>query len=222
MKITAKIAAFLAVGALTVAFTDVLDSTTAIATAPAGKVAVATEGATSFAVNTTKSAVNWEGHKVAYGHTGTISLKDGSLSVQDGNITAGSFTLDMNTITDADITEPGKKGYLETHLKSDDFFAVEKFPTAKFDIVCVAPIYGDDKATHQIIGNLTVRGITRSITVAAKISNDGKKLTATTPTFAIDRTVWDVTFSSAAGGAAADKAIGNNIGVSINLEADVK
>ncbi len=222
MKVITKMAAFVAAAALTVAFTNALDNTTAIATAAPGKVAVATASATTFNVNTANSALTWEGHKVAYGHTGTIKLSEGTLSIEGGNITAGSFTLDMNTITDTDITDKGKAGGLDGHLKSADFFHTEKFPTAKFDVVAVAPVYGDEKITHQMIGNLTIRGIARLISIPVAIANDGKTLTATTPTFAIDRTVWDISYSSSTAGAAADKAIGNNIGVSIKLEAAAK
>jgi polyisoprenoid-binding protein YceI len=46
------------------------------------------------------STVTWEGAKMTETvHTGGISVTEGSLSVKEGKIEAGSFTLDMNQQT---------------------------------------------------------------------------------------------------------------------------
>ena len=86
------------------------------------------------------SVIEWVGKKPTGQHTGTISLKSGSLTVDNGNIT-GDFTIDMNSITVTDITEADGKLDLEAHLKgtgkedgADHFFNVKTYPTGTFKL----------------------------------------------------------------------------------------
>ena len=86
------------------------------------------------------SVIEWVGKKPTGQHTGTISLKSGSLTVDNGNIT-GDFTIDMNSITVTDITEADGKLDLEAHLKGtgkeegvDHFFNVKTYPTGTFKL----------------------------------------------------------------------------------------
>ncbi len=76
-----------------------------------------------------KTSLQWLGEKVTGQHSGTINLKDGWLNWKDNRIVSGEFTIDMTTIKDVDASER-----LEGHLKSDDFFGVEKFPASKLVI----------------------------------------------------------------------------------------
>ena len=99
----------------------------------------------------------------------------------------------MNAIVNTDVEDEGKSGYLVGHLKSEDFFFVESFPTAQFEIVEVRAEAGE--ATNSVVvGNLTMRGVTNSIEFPANIevTETGVKFTA--PTFGIDRTKWGVKF----------------------------
>ena len=86
------------------------------------------------------SVIEWVGKKPTGQHTGTISLKSGSLTIDNGNIT-GDFTIDMNSITVTDITEADGKLDLEAHLKgtgkedgADHFFNVKTYPTGTFKL----------------------------------------------------------------------------------------
>ena len=63
------------------------------------------------------------------------------------------FTIQTASI---DTNEPQRDG----HLKSDDFFAVDTFPTITFHSTRVAAKGGDD---YDVFGNLTVRGVTREV-----------------------------------------------------------
>ncbi len=45
---------------------------------------------------------------------------------------AGNFVVDMTSITNNDLKDEGYNQKLVGHLKSDDFFGVEKYPTAEF------------------------------------------------------------------------------------------
>jgi len=178
------------------------------------------EGGMSYTVDTDASKVNWVGSELVGGkHTGYINLESGMLTVKDGNITGGTFTLDMTSITDTDLSPDDGKAKLEKHLKSDDFFSVEAHPTSTFEIVEVKPAEDNPNATHQITGNLTMKDITKSVTIPAKINMGENKLMASTPQFTIDRKEWDVMFRASTMDVAKDKIINDRIGLTIELQA---
>ena len=81
-------------------------------------------------VDSSKSTVKWTGKKVAGEHTGTIAVKEGNLNVEKGKITGGKIVIDMQSITNTDLTDAGWNAKLIGHLKSDDFFSVATFPTS--------------------------------------------------------------------------------------------
>ena len=56
------------------------------------------------------------------------------------------------------------KAKLEGHLKSGDFFEVEEFPTASYEITKVTENTAGDYNT-LLEGNLTIKGITKPVTV---------------------------------------------------------
>ena len=69
-------------------------------TSAADSVAQADSTATTYTVDAASSTLGWFGtHSVGTGdHNGTINIKEGSLSLANGNITAGSFVVDMTSI----------------------------------------------------------------------------------------------------------------------------
>ena len=185
--------------------------------------APASTEALAYTVNTNSSFIEWTGAKLTGdSHSGRISMSKGELSVQDGNIVGGSFELDMNSISNTD-QEPGKgKEKLEGHLKSGDFFEVEKFPTGSFEIVSSTPVEGNPEVSHNITGNLTLKGITKSVSIPVKVALNDGNLGAKTPSFTIDRTEWDVKFNSGLLGTAKDKIINDQVGLVISLIANAQ
>jgi polyisoprenoid-binding protein YceI len=178
-----------------------------------------TSGA-AYTVDTEASKINWTGGKlVGNSHTGYIKLKEGQLNVEGGNLSGGKFVIDMNTITDTDIDNPEKRQDLEGHLKSDDFFNVGAHPTATFEIAKVEPATDKPDATHTITGNLTMKGITKSVTIPANISMENGMLKATTPQFVIDRTQWEVMYGASALGVVKDNIIKDEVALIIDLMA---
>ena len=85
-------------------------------------------------VKPSDAVVKWTGNKIGGAHNGEIKVKSGTLELKTGNIVKGSVVIDMNSITCTDIENEGVNKKLVDHLKSDDFFGVEKFPTAKFTV----------------------------------------------------------------------------------------
>lgn len=141
------------------------------------------------------SYLKWRGFKsyVASEHIGTIGVQEGTFSVAGDQLVGGTITIDMNSISNNDIEDEGKRGYLEGHLKSDAFFYVDSFPTAVFEIVEVRK-ESADAAPSVVVGNLTIRGITNSIEFPADVTVEEGTVHFTAPTFSIDRTKWNVKF----------------------------
>lgn len=139
--------------------------------------------------------VAWRGFKtyVPSDHVGTISVKEGAFQVKDGKLVGGEVIIDMNSIVNTDLEDPGKNAYLVGHLKSQDFFFADSFPTAVFEIVEVKDL--DAEATNSVVvGNLTIRGITNSIEFPASVSVENGSVSFDAPTFTIDRTKWGAKF----------------------------
>ncbi len=175
--------------------------------------------AATLAVNTAASTINWIGAKFTGDqHTGTINVSKGELAVEGGQLVGGSFVIDMTSIKNTDLPED-KQGDLVGHLSDSDFFEVNNFPEATFEIAEVAVVEGNPEQTHTITGNLTMKDITKSITIPAMVSMDESGLSAKTPQFVIDRTEWGVVYASTTAGALKDKAIKDEIALQINLSA---
>ena len=189
------------------------------ATGEAAEVAKAA-AAKEFQVNTADSRIMWEGAKINKKHNGTINISSGNVSIKDGMIEAGSFTIDMASIVNQDLKPENGKAKLESHLKSPDFFDVEKFPTAMFEITKVSNLEGDPSATHLVYGNLTMKDKTKEIGFKAQVNIDDSGISVSSPPFTIDRSEWDVRYGSDKFfDDLKDNAINNEIGLQVNLKA---
>ena len=155
------------------------------------EVAQAGNEAVTYTVNTGESTLKWTGAKLAdVKHTGTVKISEGSLSFEGEELKAGSFTVDMTSITNQDLNEETGQSKLVGHLKSGDFFMVDTFPSAKFEITGVEKIESTE-GTHKITGNLTIKDQTHGISFPATITREGDKITANAQ-FEINRNEWGI------------------------------
>lgn len=138
-------------------------------------------------VDVKKSEITWKGKKVTGAHYGTIDLKEGHFLVEDGELKGGGFIIDMNSLVVTDLSGENK-GKLEGHLKSDDFFGVATYPTAKLVITSAAK-KGD--GTYGVVANLTIKEETHPVT----FDLDWNKKSASTQ-LTIDRTKYNVRYGS--------------------------
>ncbi|MFB9057162.1 YceI family protein [Mariniflexile ostreae] len=139
-------------------------------------------------IKTEKSNVVWKGYKVTGAHDGTIAISSGNLLFNDDVLTGGTFVMDMKSIIVTDL-EGDYKGKLETHLKSDDFFGVDAYPTATLTFTNVK---ASGKNAYNITGDLTIKGKTNPITFVMSIY--GSKASAS---LKVDRSKYDVKYGSA-------------------------
>ncbi|MBE8715385.1 YceI family protein [Sphingobacterium hungaricum] len=165
----------------------------------------------SFAVDTTQSTVVWTGTKVTGAHTGTVKVKSGSLTVDNGALTGGNFVLDLNTISSTDL-QGEYKDKLDGHLKAEDFFDVAKFPEASFAITTVKA--GATASDVVISGNLTIKGISKNVTFDAKLTEVTETTVKASADFNIAREDWGVNYTGKE-----DDLISKEINFKINLVA---
>jgi len=130
------------------------------------------------------SDVHWWGYKVAKSeassHDGTVKVKSGDMIMKGNQLVGGSFVLDMTSISSTDLTGEYQQK-LNGHLKNGDFFEVEKFPTASYEITKVTPATEGDYNT-LLDGNLTIKGITKPVQFKANVSvKNGEVSVATEP-----------------------------------------
>jgi polyisoprenoid-binding protein YceI len=156
----------------------------------AGEVATTTDSSVTYTVDPSASTVQWMGAKLTETtHTGTIAIKEGSLSTTNGALTAGNFVIDMGTIQEINNENKEMAVKLAGHLSSPDFFNKDSFPTSTFEIVEVTG--------NNIKGNLTMKGITKMIEFPATMETTENTLTAKAH-FIINRNDWGITWGSAA------------------------
>lgn len=194
------------------------------------------EDAVSYSIATSDSEVTWVGTKPTGRHDGRFPIKDGSIQATNNEIVGGSVTIDISglEVTDEEISDDDKNK-LTGHLSSPDFFDVENYPNAKFEITSVKPYEQGQAAneaaatedtefqlanpTHIITGNLTLRDTTNSISFPARVNISEDEVTAQAK-FNIDRTNWGVSYGDE--NAVADKARDQFIYNKVNLGFDIK
>ena len=136
-----------------------------------------------YEVDSDASVIEWKGQKIVGGsHEGTIQFTSGTLKVNGNKLVGGDVVADMTTISDAD-----GSAKLEGHLKSNDFFGVEDFPTSTLTII--------DVTNGQVTAKLTIKEATEELTFPAEIEIKNGKLTATAE-LTFDRSKFDVRYGS--------------------------
>lgn len=140
-------------------------------------------------INTTRSGILWKGTKMlrTRSHEGTLGLKKGYLIFKNDSLTGGTIIADMDAvgITDIPAHESEAIRNLTNHLKSD--FNTKKYPFSIFVITDVQYFNAD---SLNVVGNMTIKDITRSISVIAKRSENGHKQYSAS--FSLNRFAWNI------------------------------
>lgn len=162
-------------------------------------------------INVQKSNINWVGKKVTGQHSGNIEFKEGTLIFKKNELVGGNFTVDMNSISVTDLKADEGKEKLEGHLKADDFFGTEKYPTAKLVIKTIGK---QSNNIYAVTADLTIKGITNSVKFKINVNKDNTANAALT----VDRTKFDVKYGSGSiFDGLGDKAIDDNFELAIDL-----
>lgn len=117
----------------------------------------ATQGVTKWTVDKPHTSIRFAvSHMVVAETEGTFKAFDGTVehSKADWSDAKINFSVDVNSIN----TDNENR---DKHLKSDDFFNAEQFPTIKFAGTSFTP-KGNNK--YELKGNLTIRDVTKPVT----------------------------------------------------------
>lgn len=152
----------------------------------------------SYRIDTEQSTLEWIGRNLGKRHHGRIAIRGGELVVAGGSLSAGNIVLDMTTISNLDLQDSFWHDMLIRHLKSDDFFAVERFPTASFTLNrWEARAKASPEAPEGIVtGDLTIKEVTRPIGFPAIVAPQPDGGIRAHAAFDIDRTLWNVCYGS--------------------------
>lgn len=175
-----------------------------------------------YTANLQQSNVEWIGTKPVGQHHGTLKIQEGTLIVSENALEGGTFVIDINSLQPDD-QDDEYNNKLKGHLLSEDFFNAENHPTGTFEITNVSEGVEQTEelvmkdATHMITGNLTLKGITKSITFPAKVRMENDKVVADA-NFNIDRTQWEMNYGNDK--SLGDKFIRPEVNLQVHLEAN--
>jgi len=168
-----------------------------------------------YEVEISSSTVQWTGYHIAksYAHTGKITIKSGTLEVENGDLVSGEIVIDMSTITDEDLTKEKDNAKLVKHLKSEDFFYASEYPESILTITKVKKAEGD---TYNVSGDITIRGITESIEFKAKKHSHSDGSVKYSASLKVDRTKHEVMY----GWSLENVMLGNTFNLEVELVAN--
>jgi polyisoprenoid-binding protein YceI len=173
---------------------------------------------TRYDLDQEASKMKWQGaYVIGGGHEGTVKVRPGFIMIETGNkITKGEFIFDMTTIKTEEEHNEGTD--LDDHLRSADFFHVEKFPLGYFNFVSANPSPSVSNLNqYNVTGILTLKSISNTIAFPATIYFEAGSAIVTADII-IDRTQWDIVYNSQSYFAdLKDGAIANDIKVHVDL-----
>lgn len=133
-------------------------------------------------INLKESQLKWKGTKVTGEHYGKVPFKSGTVDMKDGKVTGGEFVADLTNFTIEDLEGEWATKFL-THMKSEDFFEVKKYPTAKLKIKSIKG--------NNVTADLTIKGKTNEVKFKMK-EKDGLH----SGVLKFDRTKFDMIYGS--------------------------
>lgn len=181
----------------------------ALAVAPA----LALAAPTSWSVDPVHSQVGFSvKHLVISNVRGEFSKYEGKVALDDADLTRSSVeaTIDASSI-DTRVTDR------DNHLRSPDFFDVARYPSITFKSTKVAKT-GKDQL--QIIGDLTLHGVTRPVVLDVALSSEVKGMGGETrrgfsASTKINRKDFGLTWNKLL---EAGPAVGDEVAITLDLE----
>lgn len=174
-------------------------------TAPAGMPSSA--GVETIALDPANTQITFVGEKVIGRHDGRFDQHSGTLHLDPAAPEKSHLVIQIDT---ASVWTDEEK--LTAHLKTPDFFAVEQFPQASFESTAIEPAAGPD-VTHHVKGNLTLRGVTREVTIPLRVQLTADRVQAD-GTFTIDRQDFDIEYPGAP-----DNLIQDEVKIAVKVDA---
>ena len=167
------------------------------ATAPKGE---------ALTISAENSKVEFTGSKVTGKHDGGFKQFSGAIDLVNNKVEESSVYVDIDAtsvFTDAD--------KLTEHLKSGDFFEVEKFPKASFRSTTIEADTTKGAGSYLVTGDLTLHGVTKSVSFPAEIKISAEDVSVSSE-FAINRKEFGIVYAGKA-----DDLIRDDVVIRLNL-----
>ena len=149
----------------------------------------------TFVFDTNESTAKWTASKKIiknYVDTGSIKIKTGFATFKEGKIENGEILFDMTSIsgeTTSNTKAPVTK--LTDHLKSEDFFDVEKYPIATYKVTSSQKVENG----YILSGELTLTGKTNPLDIKVQTAmENGNAIIAGLAE--VDRSKWEIKYGS--------------------------
>ncbi|WP_257670880.1 YceI family protein [Parapedobacter tibetensis] len=141
-----------------------------------------------YQLDVKKSKLFWKAPKNQ--HNGFILFNSGTLS----NFTAdrptrGTFSINMNSMRSTDEPTAAGRKKVDDELRSEGFFAVSRYPTATMLVKQILP--EQNPATYRVSGELTIKGVTKTIEFTTIMKQNSSTITATA-NMSITRANWNI------------------------------
>jgi len=151
-----------------------------------------------YRIDGENSVLEWTGRNINNRHYGRIDIASGELVLCRGGLAGGRIVMDMTKITNLDLQDAYWRDLLLRHLKSDDFFAVDRYPTAKFVLTGWEPLPDATAGTPNgiVTGNLAIKEVTRQVSFPAIVAPQADGSTKAHAVLDFDRTLWGVCYGS--------------------------
>jgi polyisoprenoid-binding protein YceI/rhodanese-related sulfurtransferase len=150
----------------------------------------------SYTVDIEQSIIEWTGRNPNSTHYGTLRLLRGDITIRQGKIN-GTFEIDMHSLKNLNLEGNEWQPVLIAHLKSDDFFFTEKFPTARFTIDSARQISEALTAPNfEVEGTVELRGVRNKMKFLMTINNLPDGAITAEAHFDFDRTQWNIIYGS--------------------------
>jgi rhodanese-related sulfurtransferase/polyisoprenoid-binding protein YceI len=151
-----------------------------------------------FEIVAEESFVRWTGRNLFNFHEGTLKFKGGFLEVNEGRLTGGELQFDFDSLRCLDIADGDMNAKLIAHLRSDDFFALDRFSEVALRVTG-SELLGDVTSgmpNLRVEADLLLRGETRPVEffVTAAARQDGAVVAQGSLQF--DRTLWGAIYGS--------------------------
>lgn len=151
--------------------------------------------AKTYQLDTKKSKLSWTGSKVLVDskHTGTVDIKRGEVQFGKDGPTSAVVVVNMTTIKNEDLTDPAYNKKLVGHLKSPDFFDIEKHPEATLKVTSFKK---QGPTSYDLTGDLTIKGTTKPVAFKATTASEKGGLSKISADLEFDRTEFGVRYGS--------------------------
>ena len=125
----------------------------------------------TYKLDASHGKITWSVKHLGFStYVGQFTNVSADLTIDPANPSASTLSATV-PIADVSADNEGLKG----HLQTPDFFDATQFPTATFKATSIV-VDKDDASEADVTGDLTIRGVTRPVTLEVKFNQAGPSM----------------------------------------------